>query len=320
VESFVASPLLPAAVQGTAWDGIAHSSDWYVTFVEGIAGGTLPANTGDRPPDGFNLWPALRGDNLTSPRTEVIHAVQNRYFNRSLGDSAVAAGRFGDYKIIQGMSCTGSEVWQAWPEPAGHVVPFGLTTGWIEPGTDHARAGLLGGHTDVLRQQRLGADPNCSNGLRADYHNHGDITCCAKSCGVCGLSSECQLPEKDGKPCPCASRPGGADACCVSTILQSKLMCADHDAPCVISIPNNNTGCLFNLATDREERHNLAQDPAHQALFLHLAGLLAERGATGPPLSVAFPNDVGPLNKTASAAICAQEQAHGYLEPLDWRA
>ena len=56
------------------------AQDWYVTCIEGIAGGTIPAlPSGVRPTDGHNLWPALLGENLTSPRTEVIHAVHNQY-------------------------------------------------------------------------------------------------------------------------------------------------------------------------------------------------------------------------------------------------
>jgi arylsulfatase A-like enzyme len=35
VEAWIHSPLLPPAVRGTVWDGMAHSADWYVTFVEG---------------------------------------------------------------------------------------------------------------------------------------------------------------------------------------------------------------------------------------------------------------------------------------------
>ena len=54
--------------------------DWYVTCIEGIAGGTIPPlPSGVRTTDGHNLWPALLGENLTSPRTEVIRAVHNQY-------------------------------------------------------------------------------------------------------------------------------------------------------------------------------------------------------------------------------------------------
>ena len=77
---FVTSPLLPPARRGTVWNGIAHSSDWYTTLVQGVAGGNIPNNTGPRDPDGVNLWPALV-EGTTSPRTEVVHQVQNQHFS-----------------------------------------------------------------------------------------------------------------------------------------------------------------------------------------------------------------------------------------------
>ena len=59
VVSFVSGPLLPAARRGTRFEGLAHSSDWYATLVEGVAGGVLPPSTGPTPPDSLNLWPAI---------------------------------------------------------------------------------------------------------------------------------------------------------------------------------------------------------------------------------------------------------------------
>ena len=84
VESFVWSGLFEGSVRGSTWGGMAHSSDWYMTCVVGIAGGEPPLHaTSPRAVDGFNLWPALTGANVTSPRTEVIHAVQNQYVERT---------------------------------------------------------------------------------------------------------------------------------------------------------------------------------------------------------------------------------------------
>ena len=70
-EAFVYSPLLPAKVQGTQWGGLSHASDWYLTVIEGIAGATLPTNTGVRDIDGINLWDALQTGG-PSPRSKVI--------------------------------------------------------------------------------------------------------------------------------------------------------------------------------------------------------------------------------------------------------
>ena len=56
-----------------------------------------------------------------------------RYFNKSLGDADGAAARFGDWKIITGYGCTGSTVWQEWPElsdtPVSEAVAYLLQHG-----------------------------------------------------------------------------------------------------------------------------------------------------------------------------------------------
>lgn len=51
---------------------MAHVSDWYRTVVEGMAGGTIPDNTGRVKDDSFNLWDSILS-NGTSPRLEVVH-------------------------------------------------------------------------------------------------------------------------------------------------------------------------------------------------------------------------------------------------------
>ena len=50
----------------------------YKIIVEGIAGGTVPAVSGSRPPDALNLWPSIL-DGSAGPRTEVVHQVENQY-------------------------------------------------------------------------------------------------------------------------------------------------------------------------------------------------------------------------------------------------
>ena len=76
VVAFVSGPLIPVARRGTEYLGMLHSSDWYPTVVEGIAGGKVPAYSGPTPVDGFDVWAAILG-NATSPRTEVIHQVKS---------------------------------------------------------------------------------------------------------------------------------------------------------------------------------------------------------------------------------------------------
>ena len=48
VTSFVSGPLIPADRRGTVWSGMAASADWHKTITEGVAGGTVPDNTGRR--------------------------------------------------------------------------------------------------------------------------------------------------------------------------------------------------------------------------------------------------------------------------------
>ena len=76
--SFISGPLIPEERRGTRWAGMAASADWYKTITEGIAGGTVPSDTGFRPPDALNLWPAIVSGGA-SPRTEVVHQVQNQW-------------------------------------------------------------------------------------------------------------------------------------------------------------------------------------------------------------------------------------------------
>eukprot|EP00051_Salpingoeca_urceolata_P027960 m.484210 g.484210 ORF g.484210 m.484210 type:complete len:546 (+) comp23251_c0_seq1:88-1725(+) len=131
VASFISGPVLPPSARGTIYSGMAHSSDWYVTLVEGLAGGTIPEDTGPNKPDGFNLWPAIVA-NATSPRHEVVHQVSNEYFTEG-----VTAIRVDNYKLIIGNPGDNRVV--PWPELGTESVPFGQDGGEHEHGTNHCR-------------------------------------------------------------------------------------------------------------------------------------------------------------------------------------
>lgn len=146
VVSWVSGPLVPPPRRGSKWGGLAHSSDWYVTFVEGVAGGQLPAHTGPRAVDGHNLWPALLTGG-TSPRTEVVHQVVNNYtIAGGLEEPAVI--RIGKYKLIApSKEGAGDFRIVPWPTPTPAPVPFGTLGNGSRNGlpedTDACRAPVL---------------------------------------------------------------------------------------------------------------------------------------------------------------------------------
>lgn len=133
VTGVVSGPVIPEHRRGKRWDGLAASADWYHTVVEGMAAGRVPADTGPRAPDGFNLWPAmLSGD--PGPRNEVVHQVQNQYCcDKTHGDSCSSSIRIGDLKLIVGNP--GASVTFAWPELVDRPVPFGESGGVVDTGT-----------------------------------------------------------------------------------------------------------------------------------------------------------------------------------------
>lgn len=138
VMSFVSGPLIPAARRGTRWTGMAASADWYATITEGIAGGTLPANTGYRPPDALNVWGAIL-DGSPGPRTEVVHQVENQWICDVTqgGGGCCSSIRMGEMKLIiggPGDSRTLEIPQPCVPGPIGYAAPCpqqGFVTGCI---------------------------------------------------------------------------------------------------------------------------------------------------------------------------------------------
>eukprot|EP01060_Flectonema_neradi_P020134 TRINITY_DN27668_c0_g1_i1.p1 TRINITY_DN27668_c0_g1~~TRINITY_DN27668_c0_g1_i1.p1 ORF type:complete len:554 (+),score=113.26 TRINITY_DN27668_c0_g1_i1:49-1662(+) len=137
-EAFIFSELIPQSARGTEWDGLMHSSDLYPTIIEGIAGMTMPSNTGPMPVDGFNMWELIKqsgSPKAVSPRTEIISQVHNQYFNTSIKNYP-AVIRSGVWKFISG-GPAGDSVVLEMPPLQPNPVPYGLTGGIIENGTNH---------------------------------------------------------------------------------------------------------------------------------------------------------------------------------------
>jgi len=128
-------------VQGTAFTGLAHLADLYSTIIVGIAGLTMPADTGPIPPDSHNLWDALTSG-ADSPRSEVVHLpLSNQYANTTVCKTDKDHGcapsiRVGRYKLL--MSWPGGDDLWSLPPPGHRDIPYGQSGGVVEPGTDHA--------------------------------------------------------------------------------------------------------------------------------------------------------------------------------------
>jgi arylsulfatase B len=77
VVGFLSGGLVPPARRGGKWDGIMHTSDWYITMLAAARVDVPPTRPGARPIDGFNLWhKILSGRN--SSRTDVVIQVRLR--------------------------------------------------------------------------------------------------------------------------------------------------------------------------------------------------------------------------------------------------
>lgn len=165
--AFVSGPLVPAALRGTEFPGLAHAADWYATLFQGLAGGTLPASTGTRPPDSVDLWAAITTGG-PSPRTEVVLQVENQYFSEG-----VSAIRVGHMKLIRapGKNGPGDCRTVAWPEPGADVVPLGRSGGFVWPnGSNHAYAPSHPGFNGSMI-----CDPYCLFNVTEDIGERRDL-------------------------------------------------------------------------------------------------------------------------------------------------
>lgn len=153
--------LLPPARRGKTWSGLAHTADWFRTLTEGVAG--LPSfgknTTGPVPDDSINLWSALVQD-AESPRTQVIHQVENKYFSEH-----VTAIHVGSMKLILGPP--GDARMLKWPEllPTGQQTRFGVSGGLRRDGNTSCLAGII---ADGKKDTSVKCQPGCLFNLTAD--------------------------------------------------------------------------------------------------------------------------------------------------------
>ena len=95
VPAFVYSPLLPKAVRGTVDTRLYHITDWLPTLAS-ACDLTLKAH---KKLDGVDLWAALRDPALPSPRTEILHNLNQACGRGKMngGASPSSALRLGDW-------------------------------------------------------------------------------------------------------------------------------------------------------------------------------------------------------------------------------
>eukprot|EP00935_MAST-01C_sp_MAST-1C-sp1_P000894 g894.t1 len=115
-------------------------------------------------------------DGSAGPRTEVVHQVENQWSCdvTQAGGGCASAIRMGEMKLIiggPGDSRTIELPEKCDPKVSPQCpVPFGLTSGKLEPGTDHARANGLSGQRSDLK-----CKPWCLFNLTSDLGERNDL-------------------------------------------------------------------------------------------------------------------------------------------------
>ena len=101
VPAFVHSPLLPAAVRGTIDHRLYHITDWILTLTSAAG---VPVPPGGLALDGHNIWQTLLDPSLPSPRTEILHNLNQACGRGKMAGTATpsSALRLGDYKLLVG--------------------------------------------------------------------------------------------------------------------------------------------------------------------------------------------------------------------------
>ncbi|KAJ3658164.1 hypothetical protein Zmor_009922 [Zophobas morio] len=129
-----------------------HVSDWLPTLL-GAAGADISTLQNI---DGTNLWDSL-SDNTSSPRTEILHNIDDIY-----GNSALTVG---PWKLLQGTTYNGA--WDNWYGPSGREYGYNVSQ-VINSVVGLALKSLHQPLTpDVILKLRSLADVNCSKQNKA---------------------------------------------------------------------------------------------------------------------------------------------------------
>lgn len=98
---------LPAAAAGTVYEGVVHVTDWMPTLLRRAGWSRQAECNTAKPLDGVDVWPAIV-ENVTSPRTEVIH-----YYDPEEGGTRSL--RSGRYKLVVNASDNRGDQWTSPP-------------------------------------------------------------------------------------------------------------------------------------------------------------------------------------------------------------
>jgi arylsulfatase B len=125
--AFVSGGFVPPAMRGTKLSGsgaLIHMSDWYATYchLAGVPPTDAAAAAAGLPPvDSLNVWPLLSGANTTSPRSEIVLAVDA--LGRKGGLVSSSALIVGEFKYLEGKQL---QTYHQGPDfPNASSVPYG---------------------------------------------------------------------------------------------------------------------------------------------------------------------------------------------------
>lgn len=327
IQAFVYSPrldLIPQSMVGRTWSGLGHTVDIMPTFLAAAGvkfdpASTLTPGSAAIPFDGLNLLEAIQ-TNGTSPRTEVVHMIDNEY-NHAICDNSTGVGgqnhcgaaiRVGDFKLLVGYPGDGPKT--SVP-PAKVGIPllkksrndtcavsryFNNTA--LHTGMDQIRN--FTGPSAAACCTECSALAECSawtyGGASPDQLALTEVDLPKRTCFLMASDGSRQVKSRKGFTSGTKTGPS------------PEYMCDENTGiGCYCNPPSK--GCLFHLVSDPNEQNDLAYDPAHQADFARLLARLTEVSKTGVIASETMMGTA--LLARDGLGLCAGLVGTGYYEP-----